>query len=73
VYPQILITDDHVFNIEAIALQLRLQGIQSHQIERAFNGLQAVNAVKTRRKVSMFNVIFMDCNMPHLDGYQATR
>jgi CheY-like chemotaxis protein len=39
------------------------------------NGQQAVNIVKSeinRRGYNPFILIFMDCNMPILDGYEAT-
>jgi len=39
------------------------------QIEVANNGIEAVEAVKEKQ----FDLIFMDCHMPIMDGYEATR
>jgi CheY-like chemotaxis protein len=38
------------------------------------NGLKAVEMVRKRWEddQQQFSVIFMDCNMPKMDGYQAT-
>jgi CheY-like chemotaxis protein len=42
---------------------------RGHEIERVLDGSQALE----RRKRQDFDVIFMDVNMPVMDGYTATR
>jgi signal transduction histidine kinase/CheY-like chemotaxis protein len=39
------------------------------EVEEAVNGLEAVEKIKTHT----FDVIFMDCQMPEMDGFEATR
>ena len=39
-----------------------------YQVETAANGLEALEAVKTKH----FDLIFMDIQMPEMDGYEAT-
>eukprot|EP01016_Furgasonia_blochmanni_P007913 TRINITY_DN13174_c0_g1_i1.p1 TRINITY_DN13174_c0_g1~~TRINITY_DN13174_c0_g1_i1.p1 ORF type:complete len:637 (-),score=101.53 TRINITY_DN13174_c0_g1_i1:162-2072(-) len=68
---EILIVDDTVFNIEVLENYLRHESVI---ISRAFNGQEAVKEVR-KRGASLghqFALIFMDCNMPILDGYEAT-
>jgi CheY-like chemotaxis protein len=38
----------------------------------AFNGKEAINIIEDRKCCS-FSLIFMDCMMPIMDGYEATR
>ncbi|KAL4474175.1 hypothetical protein ABPG72_001714 [Tetrahymena utriculariae] len=64
---KVLIVDDTVFNIKA--LRNLLQKYKKIQVEEAFNGQQAVQKVEQ----SEFDIIFMDINMPVMDGFQATK
>ncbi|EAR81937.2 response regulator receiver domain protein (macronuclear) [Tetrahymena thermophila SB210] len=64
---KVLIVDDTVFNIKA--LRNLLQKYKTIQVEEAFNGQQAVQKVEQ----SQFDIIFMDINMPVMDGFQATK
>ncbi|MBE9563509.1 MAG: response regulator, partial [Proteobacteria bacterium] len=62
----ILLAEDNIINQEVakdILLQMRCK------VELAINGLEAIRAVKRQS----FDLIFMDCNMPELDGYAASK
>ena len=67
--------DDQAFNIEALKIILKVLKVDiSAQVHSASNGLQAVEQVKNQlRSGTIYDVIFMDCNMPFMDGYQATQ
>ena len=77
---RILLVDDEIFNIEAIEIIMRYS-LNMHNIEvcdHAFNGKQALEAVKTNvnqnnKTFCQYNLILMDCNMPFMDGYEATK
>lgn len=62
-----MIVDDTIFNITAF--KIILQKVMNCLVFEAYNGLEAVNHVKSGMK---FDLIFMDINMPVMDGYQAT-
>ncbi|MCR9136596.1 MAG: ATP-binding protein [Alphaproteobacteria bacterium] len=61
----ILVVDDSAVNREVVVQALRRFDIHPVVAE---NGLDAVAAVKRDR----FDLIFMDCSMPEMDGFQAT-
>ncbi|MDM8568776.1 response regulator, partial [Thiotrichales bacterium HSG1] len=62
----VLLAEDNIINQE-VAKDILLQ--KHCKVELAVNGLEAVMAVKQQN----FDLIFMDCNMPELDGYVATK
>lgn len=63
---KVLIVEDNPVN-QAVALgKLRRLGISADVSE---DGLQAIEAVKNKD----YNLILMDCRMPKMDGYEATR
>jgi len=44
------------------------------RVEQATNGMEAVELIKQGyEKGETYNLILMDCNMPKLDGYEATK
>jgi len=52
-------------------LAVSMLGKGGYQVEVAANGLEAVE--KFRARPESFNLIFMDLQMPELDGYEACR
>lgn len=66
--PKILLVDDNAVNREVI---LGILEDEDFQIETAVNGQDALAAL-TRSSLN-FDLILMDCQMPVMDGYKATR
>ena len=62
----LLLVEDHPINIEQMTILLKRLGVVP---DIARNGLEAVNAVKNK----VYDVVMMDCNMPVMDGLEATR
>lgn len=62
----VLIVEDHPINQKLVCLQLDELGVST---EAAGNGLEAISAVSNKA----FSMILMDCQMPVMDGYEATR
>lgn len=63
---RVLIVEDNLINQEIIARLLTKQG---HEVKVVENGVDAVTA----RREENFDIILMDCQMPELDGYEATK
>lgn len=62
----VLLVDDNPANLQ-LASEL-LRGLNT-QVVQASNGLQAIDACKTQQ----FDVIFMDIQMPGMDGFETTK
>ena len=75
---QILVVDDDVFNISTISMVLQKCG---YTCDTAFNGKQAIQKILERQpsnqlsssKTKQYKLVFMDCNMPIMDGFEATK
>jgi two-component system sensor histidine kinase/response regulator len=61
----VLVAEDNPVNREAAAEMLAVEGYQVHTV---CNGREAVEAVAGQT----FDVVFMDCQMPVMDGFTAT-
>ncbi len=66
---RILVTEDIDINWEIISMLLQAQGVET---ERAVNGKEAVERMRNARK-GEFDLIFMDIQMPVMNGIEATR
>ncbi|WP_428826185.1 response regulator [Azonexus sp. IMCC34842] len=63
---QVLLVEDNEVNRELAEEMLRIVGLT---VDLAENGQQAVDRVKEKD----YDLILMDCQMPVMDGYEATR
>ncbi|MCX6594198.1 MAG: response regulator [Acidobacteria bacterium] len=64
--PRVLLVEDNVINQRLARLMLERLGCV---VDVAANGKEAVRAAAERQ----FDLIFMDCQMPEMDGWEATR
>ncbi|MCD6060791.1 MAG: hik [Moraxellaceae bacterium] len=62
-----LVVEDNVVNQQVISGFLKRQGITAKVV---VDGVEALHVLTTERQT--FDVIFMDCEMPNMDGYTAT-
>jgi CheY-like chemotaxis protein len=65
----VLVVDDNEFNVFTMILILSTHGINCDQ---ALNGLEAYRKVKTSFKCCPYKLVFMDINMPVMDGLEST-
>ncbi|MDH5694418.1 MAG: ATP-binding protein, partial [Gammaproteobacteria bacterium] len=61
----LLVVEDNPINQEVAVGLLRMRGVQ---VELVSNGKAAVERLRERQ----FDLVLMDCQMPELDGYEAT-
>jgi len=64
--PRILVVDDDMLNQRMMKVLLAREG---YQIDLASNGLEAFDAIKFQH----YDVVFMDLQMPVMDGIEASR
>jgi len=63
---RILVAEDNVINQLVIVQQLTAMG---HDVAAVHNGWEVLEAVES----GGFDLVLMDCQMPELDGYEASR
>jgi signal transduction histidine kinase/CheY-like chemotaxis protein len=66
---RVLLVDDNEFNIEVAEEVLKLAGLE---VDLACNGREAVEQV-IKHPARYYDLIFMDIQMPVMNGYEATR
>ena len=74
--PPVMVVDDDPFNITALEQHLSKFKIKC---DCAFNGKQAIDKIMHRQEsrcsqnCRQYQIVFLDCNMPVLNGYQTAR
>ncbi|KAL2130845.1 hypothetical protein VTI74DRAFT_5866 [Chaetomium olivicolor] len=69
---RVLVADDNSTNVEVVSRLLKLEDI--YDVTIAKDGQEAYDLVKANMESNRhFDVIFMDIQMPNLDGLQSTR
>jgi signal transduction histidine kinase/CheY-like chemotaxis protein/HPt (histidine-containing phosphotransfer) domain-containing protein len=63
---RVLLVDDHPINRRLGRILLEQLGVE---VQEAVDGVRALEILGTQR----FDLVLMDCQMPEMDGYEATR
>lgn len=66
---RLLLVEDNPINQEVASLMLEDFGLNT---DITSNGIEALHALKTAPKDSPYTLILMDCQMPEMDGYEAS-
>lgn len=73
---RIMIVDDEPYNLLGLQIVIQQAGFGNldQLIDKASNGQQAFELVKGAFKTNIYSygLIFMDCSMPVMNGYDAT-
>ncbi len=62
---EVLVVDDNKVNLKVSSHLIRNLG---HNVDVVISGREAINAAYTKQ----YDIIFMDCQMPEIDGFEAT-
>ncbi|MGZ0657571.1 CHASE domain-containing protein [Coraliomargarita sp. W4R72] len=63
---RVLVVDDNAVNRKLAETVIRRWG---HEVDTATNGIEAIERVTKK----FYDTVFLDCQMPIMDGYNATR
>jgi len=66
----LLVEDNHVNQLVATGI-LKQHGFK--MVDIAANGLEAINSLQQASEDMPYSIVIMDCQMPEMDGYEATR
>jgi|GEM_PF-3878356 len=66
---QLLVADDNEINLRVACAHLKALGIPAESIKTAVNGREATELCY----IEDFDLVFMDIQMPEVDGVEATR
>jgi CheY-like chemotaxis protein len=66
----ILLVEDNKINQAVVQGILANLGVEA---DVANNGLEAIARLKNSKRDRLYQVVFMDCQMPEMDGYEASR
>ena len=65
----LLVADDNEINLRVACAHLKALGVPADSIRTAVNGKEAAELCKLQK----FDLVFMDIQMPEIDGIEATR
>ncbi len=65
----LLVADDNEINLKVACAHLKALGVPADAIKTAANGREAADLCKEQN----FDVVFMDIQMPEVDGIEATK
>ncbi len=66
----LLVEDNHVKQLVATGI---LNGHGFKMIDVAVNGLEAIRSLQQTPQDMPYSIVLMDCQMPEMDGYEASR
>ena len=69
-HTRLLLVEDHRVNQMVVTSLVNKLGLK---IDVAFNGLEALSALTKAPPNHPYTLVFMDCQMPEMDGYEASR